>query len=136
MTEESEIERILGLKTIAVVGLSKNPEKPSHYVPKYMKENGYTVIPVNPTAEEILGEKSYKNLLEVPDRIDIVNVFRPSQEAVPIARDAIAKKAKVLWMQEGIVNEDAARIAKEGGLMTVMDRCMMKEHKRLLGKKA
>lgn len=132
--EKEEIKDILKLKTIAVVGFSKNPEKPAHYVPKYMKEKGYRVIPVNPTANEILGEKSYKNLLEIPESVDVVNIFRPSQEVLPIVIDAVIKKAKAIWMQEGIVNEEAAREAEKMGMKVVMDRCMMKEHRRLMNK--
>lgn len=129
MIENGEIRDILKLKTMAVVGFSKDPEKPAHYVPKYMKEKGYKVIPVNPTVDEILGEKSYKNLLEVPESIDVVNIFRPSPEVLSIVIDAVIKKARVIWMQEGIVNQEAAREAENMGLKVVMDRCMMKDHK-------
>lgn len=124
-----EVE-ILKMKKIAVVGLSKDPGKPSHYVPKYMKEQGYRIIPVNPTAEEILGEKCYKSLSEVGESIDVVNIFRPSNEVMPIVREAIAKKAGAIWMQEGIKNEEAAGEARKHGLLVVMDRCMMKEHRK------
>lgn len=130
---DDEIKEILKLKSIAVVGLSKDSNKPAHYVPKYMKEKGYKIIPVNPTATEILGEKCYKNLVEVPESIDIVNVFRPSQEALPIVKDAIKKKVKVIWMQEGITNEEAAQEAVKNGLNVIMDKCIMKEHRRLIG---
>ncbi|MCS4541066.1 MAG: CoA-binding protein [Euryarchaeota archaeon] len=130
---DDEIKEILKLKSIAVVGLSKDSNKPAHYVPKYMKEKGYKIIPVNPTATEILGEKCYKNLVEVPESIDIVNVFRPSQEALPIVKDAIKKKVKVIWMQEGITNEEAAQEAVKNGLNVIMDKCIMKEHRKLIG---
>ncbi len=124
-----EVE-ILKMKKIAVVGLSKDPGKPSHYVPKYMKEQGYRIIPVNPTAEEILGKKCYKSLSEVVESIDVVNIFRPSNEVMPIVREAIAKKAGAIWMQEGIKNEEAAGEARKHGLLVVMDRCIMKEHRK------
>lgn len=117
-------------KTIAVVGLSSNPEKPSHFVPKYLKEHGYTVIPVNPTAKgEILGQKVYAGLKEIPQKVDIVDIFRPSKDVPPIVEDAIAIGAKVIWMQEGIVNNAAAEWAKAAGLTVIMDKCMMKVHR-------
>ncbi len=117
-------------KTIAVVGLSSNPEKPSHFVPKYLKEHGYTIVPVNPTAKgEILGEKVYASLREVPQKIEVVDIFRPPKDVPPIVEDAIAIGAKVIWMQEGIVNNAAAERAKAAGLTVVMDKCMMKVHR-------
>jgi hypothetical protein len=125
---DSRIKKILSYKVIAVVGLSKNPGKPSHYVPRYMQEHGYRVIPVNPTADEILGEKCYHSLDEVQEKIDVVNIFRPSQEVLPIVEKAIRKKVKAVWMQEGIVNKEAAELAEQNGVLVVMDRCMMKEH--------
>lgn len=129
MWEMSDIEKILSMRVIAVVGLSKDTTKPSHYVPKYMQEQGYRIIPVNPTAKEILGEKCYKSLSEVGESIDVVNIFRPSNEVMPIVREAIAKKAGAIWMQEGIKNEEAAGEARKHGLLVVMDRCIMKEHR-------
>jgi predicted CoA-binding protein len=117
-------------KTIAVVGLSSNPEKPSHFVPKYLKEHGYTVIPVNPMARgEILGQKVYAGLKDVPQKIEIVDIFRPPKDVPPIVEDAIAIGAKVIWMQEGIVNNAAAERAKAAGLTVVMNKCMMKVHR-------
>lgn len=117
-------------KTVAVVGLSTNPEKPGHYVPKYLKEHGYTVIPVNPTAKgEILGEKVYAGLKEIPQKVEIVDIFRPPKDVPPIVEDAIAIGAKVVWMQEGIVNNAAAERAKAAGLTVIMDKCMMKVHR-------
>ncbi|MBI5253140.1 MAG: CoA-binding protein [Euryarchaeota archaeon] len=124
-----EIGEILKMKKIAVFGLSKDPAKPSHYVPKYMQEQGYKIIPVNPTAEEILGEKCCKSLSEVQESIDVVNVFRPPNEVLQIVKEAIAKKAKAVWMQEGTADEEAAEEAKKHGLLVVMNRCIMKEHK-------
>ena len=119
-----------GHKTIAVVGLSANAEKPSHFVPKYLKEQGYTIIPVNPTAKgEILGEKVFAGLKDIPRKVDIVDIFRPPKDVPPIVEDAIAIGAKVIWMQEGIVNNAAADRARAAGLTVVMDKCMMKIHK-------
>ena len=117
-------------KTIAVVGLSSNPEKPSHFVPKYLKEHGYTIVPVNPTAkDEILGEKVYAGLREVPQKIEVVDIFRPPKDVPPIVEEAIAIGAKVVWMQEGIVNNAAAERAKAAGLTVIMNKCMMKVHR-------
>lgn len=118
-------------KTIAVVGLSDNPERTSYIVARYMKEHGYKIIPVNPTITEVLGEKAYPSLREVPEKVDIVDVFRRSPDVPPVTDDAIAIQAKGLWMQEGIVNEAAAQKATAAGLQVVMDRCIMVEHARL-----
>ena len=115
-------------KTIAVVGLSPRPERPSYHVAQYLQSQGYTIIPVNPGHAEILGEKAYKTLLEIPGSIDIVDIFRKPEAVGPIAEEAIAKKAKVLWMQEGIINNEAAGKAKAAGLAVVMNRCIMKDH--------
>ncbi|MGH9933683.1 MAG: CoA-binding protein [Nitrososphaerales archaeon] len=128
---DSEIKQILSMKNVAVVGMSKHPSKDAHHVPKYLIENGYNVIPVNPTAEEILGRKSYKTLLDVPDKIDIVDVFRPSEHVPPIVNDAIAKGVKVVWMQLGISNNEAAQEASKHGIKVVYNRCMLVEHARL-----
>ena len=114
-------------RTIAVVGLSANTEKPAHYVPRYLKDQGYRIIPVNPTAEgEILGEKVYAGLREIPQPVDMVIIFRPSKDVPPIVDDAIAVGAKAVWMQEGIVHEAAAMKARQAGLTVVMDHCAMK----------
>jgi predicted CoA-binding protein len=116
-------------KTIAVVGLSSNPEKPSHFVPKYLKEHGYTIVPVNPTAKgDILGEKVYAGLKEIPRKVEVVEIFRPPKDVPPIVEDAIAIGAKVVWMQEEIVNNAAAERARAAGLTVIMDKCMMKVH--------
>ena len=128
---DSEIKQILSMKNVAVVGMSKDPNKDAHHVPKYLIENGYNVIPVNPTAEEILGRKCYKSLLDVPDKIDIVDVFRPSEHVPPIVKDAITKGVKVVWMQLGISNNEAAQEASEHGIKVVYNRCMLIEHGRL-----
>jgi len=112
---------------IAVVGLSDKPERVSHMVSAAMKSRGYEIIPVNPNAEEILGGTSYPSLSDIPGNVDIVNVFRRSDQVVPIAEEAVRKGAKVLWLQQGVYNEEAAEIAKRGGLTVVMDRCIKVE---------
>lgn len=127
----SSVEKILSMRVIAVVGLSKDASKPAHYVAKYMKSAGYKIIPVNPTATEILGEKCYKSLAEIPEPIDVVNVFRPASEALEIVKQALLKGAKAVWLQEGIASEEAAREARARGMLFVQDKCMMKEHARL-----
>jgi len=131
--EDEEMKEIYGLKNIAVVGLSKDIEKPSHRVAAYLMAKKYRIIPVNPTAERILGRKVYAKLSDIEEPIDIVDIFRPSEDVMPIVEQAIEKKAKVVWMQEGIVNEEAAEKARKAGMKVVMNRCMMKEHKRLFG---
>ena len=120
-------------KTIAIVGLSPKSERPSYFVGSYLKSEGYRVIPVNPRASEILGEKSYPDLLSIPDPVDVVDVFRQPEECVDIARQAVQIGAKALWLQLRIVNFEAARIASEAGLKVVMDRCMKIEHGRYSG---
>jgi predicted CoA-binding protein len=126
-------EILLSTKTIASVGLSSNPEKVSYGVGAYLQEKGYRVIPVNPTVDEILGEKAYPNLESVPGEIDVVQVFRRPEDVPPVVTGAIKVGAKVLWMQEGIVNEEAAQAAREAGLEVVMDACMRATHQRLIG---
>jgi predicted CoA-binding protein len=129
------IQRVLReAKTIAVVGLSSNTLRASHFVGFYLKRHGYRVIPVNPREKEILGEKSYASLRDVPAPVDIVNVFR-APDAVPgIAKDAAAIGAKCLWCQFNVISEEGARIAEEGGLIVVMDRCIKVEHARYVGR--
>jgi len=123
-------------KTIAVVGLSTNPAKDSHKVAKYLKTKGYRIIPINPFADVILEEKCYKSLLDVPETIEIVDIFRPAKDVPPIVDQAIELKKKlgnprIIWMQLGIFNEEAAKRARNANLTVVMDKCMMIEHKRL-----
>jgi uncharacterized protein len=128
----SDIRKILEQKNIAVVGMSKNEGKPAHFVPKYLIEHGYNVIPVNPTITEALGRKSYPSIADIPDNVDVVDVFRRSEDVPPVVNDAINKKGiKVIWMQSGIYNEEAERKAKENGIDVVFNRCMMVEHNRL-----
>ena len=116
---------------IAMVGLSPDPNRPSHRVAKYLINHGYRVIPVNPDTQEILGTRSYSDMSSIPEPIEIVDIFRRSEEVMPIVDEAIKIGAKVVWMQEGVINEEAALKAQDAGLLVVMDRCMLKEHKRL-----
>jgi uncharacterized protein len=130
---DSQIKEIFQLKNIAAVGLSKNEEKPSHRVPKYLIEHGYNVIPVNPTVTEVLGRKCYPSVAAINERIDVVDVFRKSEDIPAVIDDVLKKKdgIKVFWMQLGIYNEDAERKAKENGIDVVYNRCMMEEYERL-----
>lgn len=121
-------------KTIAIVGLSSNTLRASHFVGFYLKRHRYRIVPVNPRETEILGEKCYASLRDIPDAVDIVNVFRAPDALPEIARDAVAIGAKALWCQFGVVNEEGARIAEEGGLSVVMDRCIKVEHARYVGR--
>jgi predicted CoA-binding protein len=120
-------------RTIAVVGLSANWYRPSYFAAKYLQEHGYRVIPVNPNYAEVLGERCYPSVSAIPDAVDVVDGFRKPDEMPALAREAVAKGAKVLWMQLGIRNDEAARIAGDAGLDVVMDRCMKIEHARILG---
>lgn len=117
-------------KTIAVVGISANPGRPSYRIAHYMQQCGYKIIPVNPTITSVLGEQAYAKLQDVPGNVDIVNIFRRAEDVPPIADEAIAINAGTLWMQEGIVNREAAEKAEKAGLKVVMDRCIMVEHMR------
>lgn len=130
---DSDLKNIYRLKNIAVVGMSKNEEKAGNFVPKYLIEHGYNVIPVNPTIAEVLGRKSYPTIADIPEKIDIVDIFRKSEDVPTVIDDAIKKKAdvKVIWMQEGIYNEEGEEKAKENGMDVVYNRCMMAEHMRL-----
>lgn len=133
MSDNLSLREILALKHIAVVGFSTNPSKPSHTVPKYLMEQGYVVYPVNPRAEgDILGQKVYKSVAEIPGPVDIVCAFRPSEEIPQVLADMLQRPdVKVLWMQLGIKNEEAAQKAREHGLTVVQDRCMYVEHRAL-----
>jgi uncharacterized protein len=129
------IQRVLReAKTVAVVGLSNNPLRASHFVGFYLMRHGYRVIPVNPREAEILGEKSYASLRDVPVPVDIVNVFRAPDALPAIAKDAVAIRARCLWCQFGVINEEGARSAEDGGLAVVMDRCIKVEHARYVGR--
>ncbi|MGH2727131.1 MAG: CoA-binding protein [Actinomycetota bacterium] len=118
-------------KTIAVIGVSADESKASNRIPRYLQSQGYRIIPVTPKGGEILGEKAYPSLTEIEGDVDVVDVFRPAEEAPAIARDAVAIGAKVLWLQSGIESEEAERIGEDGGLVVVMDRCMGATHRQL-----
>jgi len=120
-------------KTIAVVGLSDSPLRPSHGVSAYMQSQGYRIIPVNPQIADALGEPSYASLLDVPDKIDIVDVFRRSEYVDEVVEQAIRLKIPAIWLQEGVVNESAAEKARRAGIFVVMDRCILKEHRQRFG---
>jgi len=131
-----EVEKALESRTVAIVGLSRNPEKDSYKVTEFLKSKGYRIIPINPNVEEILGERAYPSLKDLPEdlkaSIEVVNIFRRSEDVPPVVEEAveIRKKygrLKAIWMQEGVVNEEAAQAAKEAGLIVIMDRCIMKE---------
>ena len=129
------VEEILkNSRTVAMVGLSSNPERPSNIVGKYLKEQGYKIIPVNPGEKTILGETSYPDLASIPGKVDVVDIFRKAEDVLPIVREAIKAGAKAVWMQEGITNEAAAAEAGGAGLKVVMNKCMRKEHMKLTGK--
>src|SRR5712691_3974412 len=124
------LEVLKKYKAIAVVGLSSNPMRPSHGVTEYMQDAGYRIIPVNPNETEVLGEKSYPRLEDVPEKIEIVNVFRRAEEVPPVVESAIRIGARALWMQLGIENEEAAAKARAAGLVVVEDACILVEHRR------
>jgi predicted CoA-binding protein len=129
------IQRVLHhAHTVAIVGLSNNPLRASYFVGYYLKRHGYTVIPVNPREQEILGEKSYPSLQDVPEPVDVVNVFRAPAALPGIAQDAVAIGAGTLWCQFGVINEEGAKIATDGGLTVIMDRCIKVEHARYVGR--
>lgn len=128
MNEPESIGKILLMKTVAVVGLSDNPERPSFRVARYLMENGYDIVPVNPAINEWMGKKSYPDLESVLQKIEVVDVFRKSEAVPGIVEQAIKIGAKAVWLQEGVINEEAARKAGQAGLLAVMDKCLMKEH--------
>ena len=133
-TDIATLRRILKTsRTIAVVGLSANWYRPSFFAAKYMIEHGYRVIPVNPQYTEVLGQKCYAALRDIPEKVDIVDCFQKTERILPLAEDAIAMGAKVLWQQIGVINEEADRKARAAGLDSVMDRCVKIEHGRLFG---
>lgn len=128
---DDEVKDILSLKQVVVIGMSKDSHKAAHYVPKYLSENGFNVIPVNPTTNAILGKKCYRSISDVDGEIDIIDVFRPSDQILPIVREAIKKKPKVIWLQEGIHHAEAEELARKEGIKVIFNRCMLAEHKRL-----
>lgn len=128
-SEADTIRKILSeCRTIAVVGASSNPARASNHVAAYMKAQGYRVIPVNPNEQTVIGERAYPSLTVVPGSIDLVDIFRKSEEVLPVVQEAVVCGAKAVWMQEGVVNDAAAQLAREAGLAVVMDRCWLKEH--------
>ena len=128
---QETVQRILKeCRTIAVVGLSSNPVRPSYGVAGYMKQQGYRVIPINPHETNVLGEQAYPSLAAVPDKVDLVDVFRRSEEAGVVVDEAILIGAKAIWLQEGVIDEAAAQRAQQAGLLVVMDRCWLKEHRK------
>jgi predicted CoA-binding protein len=133
MAADSIYDLLAGSKVIAVVGLSSKPHRPSHGVARYMQSAGYRIVPVNPNETEVLGEKSYPQLEDVPIQVDIVDVFRRSEYVPPVAESAIAIGARALWLQEGVIHEQAAARAREAGLQVVMDLCLLKEHAERFG---
>jgi len=128
---DEQIRDILSLNKVVVVGMSKNSSKAAHYVPKYLSDNGYDITPVNPTTDQILGKKCYSSISEIDEEIDIVDVFRPSDHVLTVIREAIKKKPKVIWLQEGIHNSEAEDLAKKAGIKVIFNRCMLAEHQRL-----
>lgn len=124
---------LMGNKRVAIVGLSDNPMRPSYFAGKYLKEHGFDIVPVNPNHQTILGEPCCPDLLSIPGKVDIVDLFQKPDKALPFARQAVEIGAKVLWMQLGVVNEGAAQLARQAGLQVIMDRCMKIEYARLFG---
>ena len=129
MTLEDKI--LKEYRTVAIVGASSDPERPSFRVVRYLSKHGYNVIPVNPNEREILGMTCYPNLSSIPEKVEVVDIFRKSEAVMPIVEEAIRIGAKAIWMQEGVINEEAAARARDAGLLVVMDKCMRKEHLRL-----
>ena len=128
---DEQIRKILSFKKIAVIGMSKDPSKAAHYVPKYLSDNGYDITPVNPTTDEILGKKCYSSISEINQDIEVIDVFRPSEQVLPFIQEAIKKKPKVIWLQDGIHNVKAEELARSHGIQVVFNRCMLVEHQRL-----
>ena len=133
MNEPETIDQIFKMKTIAVVGMSPKPERPSHYVGMYLKEQGYNVIPVNPGHKEIAGMTSYPSLLDIPVKVDVVDVFRRPEHVVPISEAAVEIGVKALWLQDGVINDEAAKLAEDASLLVVMNDCMLRRHKQFFG---
>lgn len=128
---DEQIQKVLSFKRIAVIGMSRDEAKAAHYVPRYLSDNGYDVVPVNPSADEIMGRKAYDSVLDIPGDVDVIEIFRPSDEILPFVRDAIRKRPKVIWLQEGIHDQDAEDLAAKAEIRMVFNRCMLAEHRRL-----
>ena len=128
--EHQVISKIFAMKTIAVVGMSPRPERPSHYVSQYMSENGYNIIPVNPGHSEILHRKSYPTILDIGEPIDIVNVFRRSEYVLPIIKDAIKINANAIWLQDGVISHEGEKLAKKNDILFIMNDCLLRRHRQ------
>ena len=128
---DEQIQDVLSLRRVAVVGMSRDSAKAAHYVPRYLFDNGYEVIPVNPAADEIMGRKAYDSVLDIPGDVDVIEIFRPSEKVLPFVREAIQKRPKVIWLQEGIHDQGAEDLAAKAGVRMVFNRCMLAEHRRL-----
>ena len=131
MNDKETINQILQMKTIAVVGMSPKPERPSHYVALYLRDHGYKIIPVNPGQREIAGETCYPSLKDIPKPVDVVDVFRRPEHILPIAEATVEIGAKALWLQDGVINEEATKLAEEAGLLVVMNDCMLRRHRQI-----
>jgi len=129
---DQEIKDVFTLKKIAVIGMSRHSIKAAHFVPKYLSEQGFDITPINPTTNEILGKKCYPDISSIQHAIDVIDIFRPSEQVLSVIQDAIKKKPKVIWLQEGIHNEEAENLAREHGIDVVFNRCMLAEHQRLM----
>ena len=128
---DEEIKDIFALKKIAVIGMSRHSIKAAHFVPKYLSEQGFDITPINPTTNEILGKKCYPDISSIQHAIDVIDIFRPSEQVLSVIQDAIKKKPKVIWLQEGIHNAEAEKLAMKEGIIVIFNRCMLAEHKRL-----
>ncbi len=133
MDDETLRQALLGARNIAVVGLSDNPSRPSYGVARYLQSQGYRIIPVNPNITEVLGEQAYPDLISIPDVVDMVDIFRRSDQVAPHVDEAITKGVLTIWMQIGVVDQQSARRATEAGITVIMDRCALVEHRRLVG---
>ena len=131
-SDESIRSILLSNKTVVVIGMSRDPSKDAYRVPKYLSEHGYDVIPVNPYADQILGRPCYSSISDVNQDIGIVDIFRPSEQVLPFVQEAITKKPQVIWLQEGIHNIQAEKLARDAGIQVIFNRCIMVEHQRLL----
>ena len=128
---DDEIKQVFSLKRVAVIGMSKHSAKAANFVPKYLSEQGFDITPINPNSTEILGKKSYPDISSLDHPVDIIDIFRPSEDVLPFVEDAIKKKPKVIWLQEGIHNSEAEELARNNGIMVDFNRCILAEHKRL-----
>jgi|TARA_B100001750_G_C15104455_1_gene397017 predicted CoA-binding protein len=128
---DEEIKHVFSLKRVAVIGMSQHSDKAAHFVPKYLSEQGFDITPINPNSTEILGKKSYQDISSLDHPVDIVDIFRPSEDVLSFVEDAIKKKPKVIWLQEGIHNLEAEELARDNGIMVIFNRCMLAEHQRL-----